>query len=264
MASAKEEQYYMKEKVIIFADVDNTLRTPGEPMRERVKELIHEIISLSTLDTKFIYCTAQPCAYMTGATTEWQTNGAWILGSTGSVLYKGTTMPPKEGCSIIHFTKEELEQFRTFMQIMRKQLPKDIFWSPNGEANDFVSTPFWNEDMKLKEYILNVFFECWKTLPHDKLKYFENRDAIDIMISSVDKANGMKWVSEMLNVPISNCYALGDSDNDLPILLKTQEFSKDYVVGNHKFKGGYEPSHRFGTGKYEEMLDALLRDLSLY
>lgn len=246
-----------KPKAIIFADVDKTLRTPKEPMEERVKKLIREF---SIRDVLFIYCTGKPCAYMTGAATEWKTPDAWILGSTGSVLYKGTTMPPDDGCEIYPFDKNEIEQFKYFMKEMHKRLcgVKGIFWQPNGEASDFVATPFWGSDMKVKDKVMTTFHECWRIMPHDHMKYFDNVDALDIMVASVDKARGMHWVANMLKVPIQNCYALGDSDNDLPMLLEAKQYGNDFVVGNHKFNEYYEPTHRFAPNDYEGMLTKLL------
>ena len=96
-------------------------------------------------------------------------------------------------------------------------------------------------------------------VPHDQIKVFNNIDSLDIMISSVDKARGMHWVANMEGISKECCYALGDSDNDLPMLKEAKKYGHDYVVGNHQFKGGYEPTHRFST--YQEMLQKLFDDL---
>lgn len=248
----------MTTRKAVFSDVDKTLRTPGIPMEETVKDLIRNIISLGVL---FVYCTGKPCSYMTGAATEWQTNNAYILGSTGSVLYKGTTMPPEHGCEIYPFNRGEVSQFRNFMAEMHKKLygVKGIFWQPNGEASDFVSTPFWGNDTNLRQKVMDAFYDVKLYMPHDKIKGFDNIDALDIMIASVDKARGMRWVAEMEGISEDQCYALGDSDNDLPMLLEAKKYGHDYVVGDHCFEGGYEPTHRFQT--YQEMLQGLLKEL---
>lgn len=244
-------------KRIVFSDVDKTLRTPGEPMSERVKELIRQIIALGI---RFVYCTGKPCAYIAGAATEWNTPGAWILGSTGTVLYKGTTMPPCDGYKIYPFPQDEVEQFQSFIKEMHKRLEKieEIFWQPNGEAETFVQTPFWGNDNNLKKKIIDVFYELLEKMPHDKIKYFDNVDALDIIIASVDKASGMKWVAQMEGVSLEDCYALGDSDNDMPMLKEVKKYKHDYVVGSYQFEG-YNPTYRFDT--YEKMLEALLNDL---
>lgn len=245
-------------KKIVFSDLDKTLRTPGKPMDERVKQLIREIIAIGV---GFVYCTGKPCSYVTGAATEWEIPDAWILGSTGSVLYKGTTMPPQKGYAIYPFNKWELAQFHIFIKRLRDKLKKvdGIFWQPNGEAESFCQTVFWGNDMELKNKIMTIFYDLWKKMPNNQIKYFDNIDAIDIMVSSVDKAKGMMWVAQMEGVSTKNCYACGDSDNDLSMLCEAKKYGHDYVVGKHNFRDGYEPTHRFDT--YEEMLRALFNDL---
>ena len=248
-------EFTRNKKIAIFADVDNTLRTPGNPMSKEVKCLIQRIMEFD--DVLWVYCTGKPCAYMSGAITEWQTPSAYILGSNGAVLYKGATMPPSEGCEIFPFNENELKQFRTFMSEMYKRLEnvKGIFWQPNGEADDFVATPFWGNNMNVKDKVMKVFYELWQSLPHNELNYFENMDALDIMVASIDKAKGMLWCAKQEGISIDKCYALGDSDNDLPMLQVAKKFNHDYVVGKHIFDG-YEPTYRFET--YEEMLSELL------
>ena len=134
-----------------------------------------------------------------------------------------------------------------------------VFWQPNGEASDFVSTPFWGNDEKVKIKVMEALNEVKLYVPHDQIKVFNNIDSLDIMISSVDKARGMHWVANMEGISKECCYALGDSDNDLPMLKEAKKYGHDYVVGNHQFKGGYEPTHRFST--YQEMLQKLFDDL---
>ena len=197
---------------------------------------------------------------MAGAATEWETPNAWILGSTGSVLYKGTTMPPAGGCEVYPFNKNEVEQFKNFMAEMRNRLSnvKGLFWQPNGEASHFVATPFWGSNMNLKKEVIKAFNDCRKIFPNEHIRCFDNIDSLDIMIASVNKAEGLRWVANMLDISLEDCYALGDSDNDLPMLQLCQQYKHDFVVGSHEFKGNYKPTFRFEPNDYEGMLSMLL------
>ena len=61
--------------------------------------------------------------------------------------------------------------------------------------------------------------EKFRSFCNDHYTYFDHGDGIwEVTQKGTSKATGMEFLLDRLSIPKENCYAFGDSPNDLPML----------------------------------------------
>ena len=61
--------------------------------------------------------------------------------------------------------------------------------------------------------------EKFRSFCNDHYTYFDHGDGIwEVTQKGTSKATGMEFLLDRLSIPRENCYAFGDSPNDLPML----------------------------------------------
>lgn len=97
---------------------------------------------------------------------------------------------------------------------MRKEIPMVDITKFNRE-----DACTYSYDKFLVHMLPDSNVEKFRSFCNDHYTYFDHGDGIwEVTQKGTSKATGMEFLLDRLSIPKENCYAFGDSPNDLPML----------------------------------------------
>lgn len=116
-----------------------------------------------------------------------------------------------------------------------------FFWQENmdityGDLDETLNKDPWTMIIQLKDRDHDdVVINAVKKHEGYSLRFWWSRPYAEIYHSEVSKASCIKKVADYYNIPISNCIAIGDADNDIE-MVKSVGFSIAMINGNKNIK----------------------------
>ena len=214
---------------LFVSDIDGTLLVSGKNISQKnidaVKKMVDAGITV-TLGTGRMYHAALPIAQALGVNVPLITyNGALIKSTDGKIFYENP-LPPEIVVGITNFFEKNN-------------------WYVQNYSDDKLHFPVYNDYAKYYENNQKVRGEVigWEGLEETEkisaavIKEFGDKVSItrsteifnEIVCPGVSKAAAIKILAEKIGVKISEVMAIGDSNNDLPMLKAA---GKSIAMGN--------------------------------
>lgn len=231
---------------LFVSDIDGTLTTSAQNISEKniaaVKKMVESGI-IVTLATGRMYRATLPVAEKLGVNVPLITyNGALIKSVDGKILYE-KPLPPELVVELTDFCEKnnlyvqnysddnlyfpEYNDFAKFYEQSQKVSGEAIGWERMREKTSHVCKMLTIskgiEDTKKISDALQAEFGEKISVTRSTPKFNE------IVCPGVSKAAAVKILAEKFSVNISEVMAIGDSENDLPMLLAA---GKSIAMGN--------------------------------
>ena len=197
----------MNDKKILFFDIDGTLLTP-HPFK--VPESTSSALTKAHENGHLLFInTGRTKVMMPSALSELHFDG---------YIY---------GCGTHIYMDNKLLFFRTVpnllcketVDLLRKCKIEAIFESNTEILYDGASPAQSEFGVKMRKEIPMVDITKFNREDACTYSYFDHGDGIwEVTQKGTSKATGMEFLLDRLSIPRENCYAFGDSPNDLPML----------------------------------------------
>lgn len=223
----------MNDKKILFFDIDGTLLTP-HPFKvpestSRALTKAHEnghLLFINTGRTKVMMPSALSelhfDGYIYGCGTHIYMDNKLLFFRTVPNLLCKETVDLLRKCKIEAIFESNTEILydgvspaqSEFGVKMRKEIPMVDITKFNRE-----DACTYSYDKFLVHMLPDSDVEKFRSFCNDHYTYFDHGDGIwEVTQKGTSKATGMEFLLDRLSIPKENCYAFGDSPNDLPML----------------------------------------------
>ena len=188
-------------QMIIF-DLDSTLAPIGLGMGEEELRLFRK---LEETGVKIAICSGKTCDYLCGFMRQIGLKHPILIGENGAVIRCGVDLPPKQHYTV-PFSKEAEESLRKIRQVLQERFPH-IWFQPNKIG----VTPFPTSEREFEEIeeVLNLYKEELKDVT-----VFRHVDSFDIVPAQINKATGISYLLDIINIEAKEIVAVGDGVND--------------------------------------------------
>ncbi len=221
---------------LFVSDIDNTLLLPGANPSPKNVEAIKKMQDagiIFTIATGRMYPAAVPIAKFAGITAPIISyNGAMIKTLDGEILHSNY-LPPEIVLELINFFEERNAHLQTYSEDVLRFPCRNKFTDVYEKSQRVIGEPIgWKEMKKFTSKVCKVLgiFETVeeneKVSAELKEKFGNKIDVTksapifaEIMNCGVSKASAVKILAENFGIEKSEVAAIGDSDNDLPMLL---------------------------------------------
>ena len=190
-------------RLIIF-DLDSTLAPIGLGMGEEELKLFRK---LEENNVRIAICSGKTCDYLCGFMRQVGFKNPILIGENGAVIRFGIDLPPKQYYKI-PFSEEAKESLKKMRNILEEKFPH-IWFQPNKIG----VTPFPRSEKEFEE--IAKVIEEQKELKD--IKVFRHVDSFDIVPEQVDKATGIKFLLNIMEIEQNEIIAVGDGVNDYPM-----------------------------------------------
>jgi HAD superfamily hydrolase (TIGR01484 family) len=191
--------------VLVF-DLDGTLAQVGKGM------LYNDINKLCCLEKKgftIVICSGKPSYYLCGFLRQIGLKKPVLIGENGGTFQFGIDLPPKRyyEYSCTSLAKQQLKKLRNRID---KKCGNRVWYQPNQIG----VTPFPKDERTFEE--IQEIVEHYQDEMTELIVY-RHIDSYDITPNNINKANGMKFLSELLQKGPEEFVAIGDGVNDIPM-----------------------------------------------
>ena len=221
---------------LFVSDIDGTLVMPGQYPSEKNVEAIQKMIDagiIFTIATGRMYRAALNIAKKCGVNVPIITyNGALIKTVDGEVIYKNC-LEPEMVLELVKFFEEKNIHLQTYSEDILRYPKKNKITDSYETSQKVLGEPVGWDD--LKKYtsdvckVLGIFengeenFKISRELKEkfgDKIDITKSTDIFaEIINKGVSKAAATKILAQKYGFEKSEVAAIGDADNDLPMLL---------------------------------------------
>lgn len=188
-------------RMIIF-DLDSTLAPIGRGMGEEELELFRK---LECLGVQIAICSGKTCDYLCGFMRQIGLKNPILIGENGAVIRFGIDLPPKQHYRV-PFSKEAVKSLKQIRKILEERFPH-IWFQPNKIG----VTPFPTTGEEFEE--IAALLEKYKHEMKD-VAVFRHVDSFDIVPAQIDKAVGISYLLNIMNISSKEIIAVGDGVND--------------------------------------------------
>lgn len=231
---------------LFVSDIDGTLLTAGKNVSAKNIEAVQKMVAagiIVTIATGRMYRATLPVAKTLGVDVPIITyNGALIKSVGGEILYENplqaddvvelTNFFEKNGCYIQNYSEDNLyfpvyNDYAKFYENNQKVVGETVGWDAMRTKISRVCkmlniTSGLAETEKISELVREKF--------GDKISVTRSTPIFnEIVRPGVSKASAIKILAQKFNIDISEVMAIGDSDNDLPMLKAA---GKSIAMGN--------------------------------
>lgn len=218
-------------KKVLFCDVDGTLmihHPNGNIIPEGVKE---ELKRLKELGYDLFIASGRPTGFISYQLREAGFNG-YVLCNGAHVELNGKNIyehpiPYEEVVSLVEFLESVncSYAFETAADCyVEKKFESFYNFFIHCDINkEQLLTEFDKDEVMHRTLKVEIYTENGKEIENyikDKFSYDNHgtQNAFEVYPKEVSKATGIKKVIEYLNIPIENCYAVGDDLNDVEMI----------------------------------------------
>ncbi|MFC6291858.1 Cof-type HAD-IIB family hydrolase [Macrococcus epidermidis] len=222
---------------LIFFDIDGTLYNDDKEMSEHTKETIRKlqenghILAIATGRAPFML---QEVIKETGITNYISFNGQYAV-MNGEVIYENpldmeTLKQLEEDASsnnhpLVFLNELEMVSNIEYHEHIKKSISTLKFDHPRHEKNYYLDKPIY-QTLIFNTEEEDKFYDD----QYEKIKFIRWHEVSrDVVPVNGSKFEGIKKVSETLNIPIEDCIAVGDGLNDLEMI---QGVGLGIVMGN--------------------------------
>ena len=194
----------MKEKKIklLIFDLDSTLAPIGKGMGE---EELQAFRAIDSLGIPIVVASGKTCDYLCGFLRQIGLREPIMIGENGAVIRFGVDLPPKQYYRV-PFSKEATKSLKKIKEILEERFPH-IWFQPNKIG----VTPFPTTEKEFCQ--IEAILEDYKDVLKDVVIY-RHVDSFDIVPAGIDKATGISYLLERMEISPKEIVAVGDGVND--------------------------------------------------
>lgn len=222
-------------KLVAF-DIDGTLADIGRPILDEDVVLLKKI---EEKGVKIVISSGKTVFYQMGMFRQVNLKNPIFIGENGCSIAIGSSLPPET--ISLPVSDSYAEQRENILSDITAQCAGRFWLQPNEVVLTFF---FKDEETKL---FLRQYFSSLRP----SVTVYEHVDSFDVVPKGIDKFVSLQAVCNHFNILSSECIAVGDGVNDLPMI----KFCK-YSVGIGKLDKAYTTYH-FNT--IREGLNQILR-----
>lgn len=191
-------------EVVVF-DLDNTLAKTGAGMTQKDLRLLRR---LEKQGLTVAVCSGKTTDYLCGFMRQTGLKRPVLLGENGAVIQIGIELPPKRIYRLPY--SEKAAESIDFLRKELDEILPHIWYQPNMVG----LTPF---PSKAEEF--EIIAECLENNKSNlkEILVYRHEDSFDIVPEGIDKGRGIRFMGEVLNVPLKRITAVGDGVNDYPM-----------------------------------------------
>ena len=192
-------------KILVF-DLDGTLAQIGKGMLPADAD---KLIELEQMGYKIAICSGKSGFYLCGFARQLGLKEPILVGENGATFQFGIDLPPKR-YEVYPYGEKAKVQLEA-MKILLKQECKGKVWF---QPNEVALTPF-PQDEETFDIIQRLINERIDWL-HELLIY-RHIDCFDLIPKSINKYNGVRYLTKLMGGVRQDVIAVGDGVNDIPM-----------------------------------------------
>ena len=189
---------------LVALDLDDTLAPIARPASEKAVSLLKDLLSRGDA---IALCSGKPLYYLTGFARQLGLEDIYLIGENGATLQRGVALPPAERY-VLTEEKEAIRLLKKRQEELESLIP-GLYFQPN----DCGLTPF---PTRKEDYEAILDFDDAHPIPG--VKRYRQCDSIDFAPADVDKGKALAFLAGKLGIPLTHVYAIGNAENDAPML----------------------------------------------
>ena len=226
---------------IIFSDLDGTLLSDDKSISQKNRQAIQDLLDEGHY---FVICTGRPVASGREVAKELglTSSGCYMVCFNGAVVYD---------CAADQVLKRNSVPFNYMVHIFEEAQKAGIYVQTYNETDVIALShtkelDYYVEHSKMSYKVVNNLYDAMDMEPQkvllveledkqrlldfknklepwskDKLNaFFSCEEYLEFCPKGIDKGAGVTYLSEFLNIPLSDVIAVGDERNDIPMLEK--------------------------------------------
>ncbi len=192
-------------KLLVF-DLDGTLAARGKGMLPEDIELLKKLEQSGYV---IAVCSGKPSFYLCGFMRQVGLVKPILIGENGATIQFGVELPPKK-YYVYPYSTEAKKQIKMMRELIDEACGDEVWYQPN----EVELTPFpkCEEAFDIIQNIIDVQADSL-----GELLIYRHINCFDFIPKNINKANGIKFLSELLGVKRSDVIAFGDGVNDIPM-----------------------------------------------
>ena len=195
----------MKHDILVF-DLDGTLCPVGKGMREEDAALLR---TLEDAGFTIVICSGKTTYYLCGFCRQLGLKAPVMVGENGGAVQFGIDLPPK------HFAQYPVPSAqKEILGMLRRKIDAvcgDHVWY---QPNEVQLTPFPQEE-EVFGIIRGILEKHREELAG--IEVYEQIDCFDIVPSGINKQNGLRFLSTLMEAERERFLVVGDGVNDIPM-----------------------------------------------
>ena len=189
---------------LVVLDLDDTLAPIAKPASEKAVSLLKDLLSRGDA---IALCSGKPLYYLTGFARQLGLEDIYLIGEHAATLQHGVALPPVERY-VLTEEKEAIRLLKKRQEELESLIP-GLYFQPN----DCGLTPF---PTRKEDYEVILAFD--DAHPISGVKRYRQCDSIDFAPADVDKGKALTFLAGKLGIPLTHVYAIGNAENDAPML----------------------------------------------
>lgn len=218
---------------MIFFDIDGTLLPEGE---KDIPESTVKALRMAKENGHLIFINSGRTSFNIDESVRSLGFDGYVCGCGTYIYFKdqlllGQTIPHKQclevirlmrDCKIAGFFEENSYIFFDDQSPVVSDFLEDarrLFGTKGFVTPDFFSDEKYTFDKILVKIQPDSDYDTFRKYVDEHFEYIDRGDNIaEIIQKGYSKATGIQFLCDYLNIPLENCYAVGDSTNDLSML----------------------------------------------
>jgi len=201
-------------KLLVF-DLDGTLANVGKSM---VNTDVEKLIALEKAGYTIAICSGKPSYYLCGFARQLGLQEPILVGENGATFQFGIELPPKR-YEVYPYSDAAKAQRNMMKALIDRECGDKIWYQPN----EVELSPF-PKDVETFELMQQLIDEKRSLL--DELEIYRHIDCFDLIPKSINKYNGLSYLTKLMELESKDVIAVGDGVNDIPMF----EFA-DVAIG---------------------------------
>lgn len=192
-------------KLIAF-DLDGTLARVGKGI---LPEDIVKLRKLEDMGYVITISSGKPTYYLCGFMRQVGLKKPILMGENGAAIQFGVELPPKQ-YYILPYPDNAIEELRRMKEDILGLCSNNVWLQPNLVG--LTVFPQNKDQFKIIRDYLND-----NEAARRNTSVYEHIDSFDITPKGINKAEGMKYLCQMLGILPEETVAVGDGENDVPM-----------------------------------------------
>lgn len=191
-------------RLLVF-DLDSTLAPLGEGIGKKELELFRQ---LEDMGVTIAICSGKTCDYLCGFLRQVGLRKPVLIGENGAVIRFGIDLPPVRHYRV-PFSDDAKKSLNMIKKLLEEHFPH-IWFQPNKVG----VTPFPTTEQEFEsiEELLQQHRAEMK-----EIAVYRHIDSFDIVPAEINKAKGISYLMELMQISRLELIAIGDGVNDYPM-----------------------------------------------